>query len=324
MHRENNVDIIRGSEIEPKEVEWLWYPYIPYGKVTLIQGDPGDGKSTFVLNLAALLTTDKPLPFSSEKREPITVIYQNTEDDADDTVIPRFIKAGGDVNRLVFINEEKQALNFTDQRINQAIVQENAKLLILDPLSSYIGADVSLNMANEVRTQFNSLIRVARDNNCAVVIVGHMNKAQGMKALYRTTGSIDVVGAVRSALLIARTSQNMSDSERIMAVQKCNLAPMGKAIVFSVGENGVEWLEQADRSADDILGNTFSYGRPDDKLNEAKDFIRSMLADGAIPATECENKLQAANIKSTTAKKAKKDIGAISEKMGNVWFWRLP
>ena len=102
--------IIAGSEIEPKEVEWLWYPYIPYGKVTMIQGDPGEGKSTFVLNLAAMLTTGTPLPFSVGEYEPMNVIYQNTEDDPEDTVVPRFMNAGGDLNRIFFIDESDAAL----------------------------------------------------------------------------------------------------------------------------------------------------------------------------------------------------------------------
>lgn len=209
MLKEKSVDIIRASEIKPKEVRWLWYSYIPYGKVTLIQGDPGDGKSTSVLNLAALLTTDRPLPFTEEAREPVTVIYQNSEDDADDTVLPRFIKADGDVNRLVFINESEYPLTFSDERLYKAVAQENAKLLILDPLSSYIGGNVSLNMSNEVRSQFNSLIRISKELDCAVIVVAHMNKAQGLKALYRTTGSIDIVAAARSSLLIARISSGI-------------------------------------------------------------------------------------------------------------------
>ena len=324
MLKEKSVDIIRASEIKPKEVRWLWYPYIPYGKVTLIQGDPGDGKSTFVLNLAALLTTDRPLPFTEEAREPVTVIYQNSEDDADDTVLPRFIKAGGDVNRLVFINEAEHPLTFSDERLYNAVVQENAKLLILDPLSSYIGGNVSLNMSNEVRPQFNSLIRIAKELDCAVIVVAHMNKAQGLKALYRTTGSIDIVAAARSSLLIARTSSDISDNERIMAVQKNNLASMGKSVLFSVGDGVVEWLDQVDRSADEILGNCVVNGRPDDRLKEAKDFIQSMLENGPMPAVECENRLKAAGIRKTTAKKAKKELGVISEKEGAVWFWKLP
>ena len=134
------LEIIKASEITPKEVLWLWYPYIPFGKVTLLQGDPGDGKSKLMLSLAALLSKGAPLPFADEDEqgEPMTVIYQTTEDDADDTVVPRFNSAGGDGDRLIFIKEDEKSLTFGDDRIREAVEKYNAKLLILDPMSSYI------------------------------------------------------------------------------------------------------------------------------------------------------------------------------------------
>lgn len=106
------LEIIKASEITPKEVRWLWYPYIPFGKVKLLQGDPSDGKSKLMLSLAALLSKGAPLPFADEDEsgEPMTVIYQTTEDDADDTVVPRFNSAGGDGDRLIFIKEDEKSL----------------------------------------------------------------------------------------------------------------------------------------------------------------------------------------------------------------------
>lgn len=166
----NNVpaklEIIKASEITPKEVRWLWYPYIPFGKVTLLQGDPGDGKSKLMLSLAALLSKGAPLPFADEDEsgEPMTVIYQTTEDDADDTVVPRFNSAGGDGNRLIFIKEDEKSLTFGDDRIREAVEKYNAKLLILDPMSSYIGDTCSMNNANETRAEFNHLIAVSKDD----------------------------------------------------------------------------------------------------------------------------------------------------------------
>ena len=135
------LEIIRASEVTPREVKWLWYPYIPFGKITLLQGDPGDGKSKFMLALSALLTDGKPLPFqeAEEASGPMTVIYQTTEDDADDTVVPRFIASGGNRDNLIFIKENEKHLTFGDDRLQQAIERYNVKLLILDPLSSYIG-----------------------------------------------------------------------------------------------------------------------------------------------------------------------------------------
>ena len=151
------LEIIKASEITPKEVRWLWYPYIPFGKVTLLQGDPGDGKSKLMLSLAALLSKGAPLPFADEDEsgEPMTVIYQTTEDDADDTVVPRFNSAGGDGDRLIFIKEDEKSLTFGDDRIREAVEKYHAKLLILDPMSSYIGGDCSMNNANETRAEFN-------------------------------------------------------------------------------------------------------------------------------------------------------------------------
>lgn len=122
MENEMNVnvplEVIKASEIEPKEVKWLWYPYIPYGKVTLLQGDPGDGKSKLMLSIAALLSKGEPLPFTeTEENEPMTIIYQTTEDDADDTVVPRFNSAGGNGENLIFIKEDEKSLSFGDNRI---------------------------------------------------------------------------------------------------------------------------------------------------------------------------------------------------------------
>ena len=163
------LEVVKASEIEPREVKWLWYPYIPFGKVTLLQGDPGDGKSKLMLSIAALLSKGEPLPFTDEETEPMTIIYQTTEDDADDTVVPRFNSAGGNGENLIFIKEDEKSLSFGDNRIAEAIEKYHAKLLILDPMSSYIGENCSMNNANETRAEFNHLIAVAKNNGWASI-----------------------------------------------------------------------------------------------------------------------------------------------------------
>ena len=114
------LELVKASEITPKEIKWLWYPYIPFGKVTLLQGDPGDGKSQLMLTISAILSKGKPLPFTDaeEASEPMTIIYQTTEDDADDTVVPRFISADGERSKLIFIREAEKNLTFGDSRMN--------------------------------------------------------------------------------------------------------------------------------------------------------------------------------------------------------------
>ena len=315
---------IRASDVEPKEVRWLWYPYIPFGKVTIVQGNPGDGKSTMLLTLSARITRGEPLPFSlQEAQEPMTVIYQTTEDDKEDTVVPRFIRAGGDRERLLFIKEDSKPLTFGDDRIRTVLMDTGAKLLILDPLSSYIG-DCSINAANEVRPAFNHLIKAAKDFDCAIVLVDHMNKNQLADALYRNNGSIDKVGAARSVLTIIKDKDDKS--KKYLVQTKANLAPMGHGIVLSVGENGVDFLEEIEADADEILSRCAAsdIGRPDSRLQEAMDFISGMLEDGRLPARECEAKLREAGIRSGTAKKAKKRLGVVSTKPCIEWYWSLP
>lgn len=316
---------IRASDVEPKEVTWLWYPYIPFGKVTIVQGNPGDGKSTLMLTIAAKLTNGEILPFTEPKDlpEPMTVIYQTTEDDADDTVVPRFMTAGGNRDRLIFIKEDESPLTFADARIGTVIRETGAKLLILDPLSSYIGK-CSLNAANEVRPQFNHLIRAAKSTGCAIVVVDHMNKMQGQSVIFRTVGSIDVVGAVRSVITVVPDPDDKD--KRYMVMSKSNLAPMGSAISFTLGEEGVTFLEELDTTADELLNRLsgFSPGRPDEKLQEAMDFISVMLAEGPVSAAECEARLADAGIRAGTAKKAKKQLGVVSSKPHLSWFWSMP
>ena len=324
----NNVklEILRASEVEPKEVQWLWYPYIPFGKVTLLQGDPGDGKSKLMLSIAAILSRGDKLPFTDEeeRNEPMVIIYQTTEDDADDTVVPRFNSAGGNGENLIFIKEDKKNLSFGDERIAEAIKEYNAKLLILDPMSSYIGEDCSMNNANETRAEFNHLIAVAKETGCAIVIIAHMNKMRDSNPLYRTNGSIDIAGAVRSILAVTQTPNKENPAERYMVQVKSNLAPMGSAISFEVAEKGVNFIEELELTAEEAFTAIApKMGRPNEREEEAIAFMKDMLSHGRMLATECEERLKDAGFKKTTSKKAKKKAGIRSEKEGFFWYWVL-
>ncbi len=321
------LEIIKASEIVPKEVRWLWYPYIPFGKVTLLQGDPGDGKSKLMLSLAALLSKGELLPFADEeeRQEPLTIIYQTTEDDADDTVVPRFNAAGGDGDRLIFIKENEKNLTFGDNRIREAVERFSAKLLILDPMSSYIGGDCSLNNANETRAEFNHLIAVAKDTGCAIVIIAHMNKARDTSPLYRTNGSIDIAGAARSILAVTKTADKSNPDQRYMVQVKSNLAPMGSAILFEVADKGVHFLDEVELSAEEAFSAIApKMGRPNHRLEAATNLIRSVLSGvDKRPAADCVAKLEAAGFKESTYKKAKKRVGVHSVKEGFSWYWTL-
>ncbi len=139
------------SEINAEEVQWLWYPYIPLGKLTIIQGDPGEGKTSFILAVIAALTRGDPLPECEQAAEPMNVIYQTAEDGLADTIKPRLESAGADCTRVLVIDESKRELTLCDARLEEAIRRTGAKLIVLDPLQAYLGSDVDMHRANEVR-----------------------------------------------------------------------------------------------------------------------------------------------------------------------------
>lgn len=327
MSQKKELKIISSTEVEVKDINWLWYPFIPRGKVSILQGDPGEGKSSFMLTLAAYLTRGEPLPFTeyAEPPEPVTVLYQSTEDDYDDTIVPRFIKAGGVKERLAFIDESVNPLTFDDPRISEAIMQTGAKLLVLDPLASYIG-NCSMNASNEVRPKFNALINAARETDCSILVVNHMNKMPGLKAVYRTPGSIDVAGAVRSIMLLARDPDD--EEKRYLVQTKMNLASKGKTLELLINDDGIRFTGISDKTADELLRKQDfapSLGRPDTKIQDARAVIEELLADGtAVPAEDCEAMLKKNGIRRSTAQSAKRELGVRSVKIQDRWFWQLP
>lgn len=205
----------------------------------------------------------------------------------------------------------------------EAVKQTNAKLLVLDPLSAYIGDDTNMNLANECRNKFNYLIKVAKETNCAVVIIGHLNKAQGMKAINRTNGSMDIVGAVRSALIIAKTDEKNKPNERVLVMQKSNLAPTGKAIIFSVDNGVVNWSEEVEKTADEILNASDVIGRPDNQTQNAIELLKEHLNEVPISQKEMMTIINENGISERTIKKAKAILGVQSIKRGTNWYWFL-
>lgn len=128
--QKTELKMIRMSEIQSQEVEWLWYPFIPYGKLTIIQGDPGDGKTTLVLNIAAKLSRGEGLDNDMKVKEPVNVIYQTAEDGLADTVKPRLELAGADCEKILVIDESDKSLSMADERLEEAIARTGAKVLI--------------------------------------------------------------------------------------------------------------------------------------------------------------------------------------------------
>lgn len=224
--------LIAMSEIQAEEVKWLWYPYIPCGKITIVQGDPGEGKTTFVLALAALLTRELSMPGGSLTLPPTNIIYQTAEDGLADTIKPRLDSLGADCSRVLVIDENERELTLNDHRLAQAIQETNAGLVALDPIQAYLGDGVDMHRANEIRPIFKRLCQMAEQTGCAVILIGHMNKMQGAKSAYRGLGSIDFRAAARSVLLVGRSKDD--PNMRVVVHDKSSLAPEGQSILFSL------------------------------------------------------------------------------------------
>ena len=316
------LEIIRMSEIQMREVEWLWYPYLPFGKLTIIQGDPGEGKTTFALRLAAACSTGRPMP-GMESLSPFNVIYQSAEDGLEDTIKPRLTEAGADQERVINIREDKKSLHLLDSRIEKAILQCDAKLLILDPLQGYLGERIDMNRANESREVMKAIGQVAQRTGCAIVLVGHLNKATGMSSAYRGLGSIDFRAVARSVLVVGRLRKNKNI--RVIVHDKSSLAPEGKSLAFNLGnEEGFRWLDGYDGiSAEDLLSGISS--QQETKTMQAEEIIRTMLEDGTeIPGEEIVQAAARKQISRRTVNEAKKNIaGIVSRKVGTKWMWSI-
>lgn len=330
MVEKQNVELklIHMEDVVSKEVEWLWYPYIPYGKITIIEGDPGEGKTTLVLKLAAALSRGLPLPCDDDKEyEPIHIIYQTAEDGIEDTIKPRLVKAGADCSMIRVIDETDKELSMTDDRLEQAIIETGARLIILDPIQAYIGATVDMHRANEIRPMLKHLGMNAEKYNCAIVLIGHMNKAAGSKSTYRGLGSIDIQATARSVLLVARLRDK--PNIRIMAHDKSSLAPTGDAIGFEVTEDsGIVCIGPYDITIDELLSG--NEGRGKKKLDIAENFIKEYFGTNkVIPSNEIMMEAAKRSIKRNTLLSAKKKLGITSDKEkaedGTIyWTWIMP
>jgi energy-coupling factor transporter ATP-binding protein EcfA2 len=270
-----NLRIITLRDLETERVSWLWEPYIPLGKITIIQGDPGDGKTTLALAIAAAVTRGEEVGGRDAAVAPGSVIFQTAEDGLADTVKPRLEAMGADCGRVHVIDESEVSLSLADDRIERAINEKDAKLFVLDPLQAYLGG-ADMHSVNGVRPLMKSLADTAGRTACAIVVIGHLNK-KGGKAQYRGLGSIDIYAAARSVLTVGRIP--LDENMRAIVHGKSNLAAPGASLAFGLDDNGgFTWLGDYDVTLDEIMN-----GKPsrNSQFDRAKRLIKNALANGA-------------------------------------------
>ena len=332
--------MINMESVKVEQIEWLLYPFIPFGKVTIIQGDPGEGKTTMVLQIIAKLTrgesillnekSQKEAQKDSEKNlkqevlsqdnpmQPVNVIYQTAEDGLGDTIKPRLLAAGADCSRVLVIDDQDQPLTMLDVRLEEAIMQTKARMVVLDPIQGFLGTDVDMHRANEIRPLMKRVAVLAEKYHCAIILIGHMNKNSNGKSSYRGLGSIDFQAAARSVLIVGRLKDE--PETRVMCHVKSSLAPEGKSVAFRLDkETGFQWIGEYDISADDLLSGD-ARGQ---KSRIAKEFLLDILADGGMAQKKIEEEASKQGIKKKTLRNAKQELEIDSVKRGNQWFWIL-
>ena len=283
--------LINLADVQIEEIEWLWKPYIPKGKVTLVRGMPGEGKTMVLSSLVAALTNGDPLFNEEERHEPVSCIYQSAEDGLGDTIKPR-LERGDAVQRKVWaINEDQDPLSFTDARIEEAIRDTGAGLMILDPLQAYLGANVDMYRPNEVRPVMTNLVNIAHRTRCAIVLVEHMNKVKGTSAITRGLGSMDITGAARSVLMIGKANDHSEEVYLAHVKSNCEDVP-----AYQQTKSG---------TVEDALLGVFS--DVDEVLSQqVYDFFGGN------------------GISRRTVNSVKKKLGIHSVKRGDAWYWVRP
>ncbi|MCD8086380.1 MAG: AAA family ATPase [Clostridiales bacterium] len=324
MQENNGSNLVTSySEVQSKTVRWLWYPFIAIGKITILQGDPGDGKSTMMLNLISEISTGGTTPDGKALGAPRRVLYQCSEDGLEDTIKPRLEKCGADCRNVGFINEETGgALTLDDERLRQAIMEYRPRFVVIDPIQAYIGGGADLQVAGKARKLMSRLSMWAGVYECAIVLVGHLNKKEGQKDLYRSFGSIDVVASARSVLQVERDEEDQSI--RVVHQIKNSLGPTGGCFRFEIRpETGFKWLGCDLAAGQENLPAKIEPPVFTTKMERAAHLIRQLLADGDMSSKEIYERLSEQGIGHRTAEDTKKEIGVRCYRKMKSWYWSL-
>jgi len=335
------------SHVEPQPVAWLWRGRIPFGKLTILDGDPGLGKSTLMLDVAARLSTGRAMPHDRPDGPaippagPSPVVLLSAEDGVADTIRPRLEAASAQLNRVFVFSRMPAEIYNGPFRIPehlyflQALVERlQARLVILDPLVAYLGRGINANSDQDVRSALHPLAYQAERSGVAVVVVRHLSKQHASgNPLYRGGGSIGLIGAARSGLLAAPDPDDPTQKRRVLASTKCNVGPLPPALVYRLvsapsGVAAVAWEGLSGHTAADLL----AYGeesRGGAALAAAKAILSAVLADGPVPATVVQRHVRQAGLSSSLVWRAKTALRVSSQKIGGrgssqSWVWALP
>jgi hypothetical protein len=338
----------RASSIKPEHIRWLSPGRLAAGKITILDGDPGLGKSQIAIDWVARITTGRALPGAAgwTDDDPVTAargaVLLSAEDGEADTIVPRLLAAGADLNRVILLdmvddqgNSYLPSIDGDLDAIEAQIEAANAAILVLDPLMSYLGRDVNANRDQDVRQVLSPLASMLARTGCSSAILRHLNKASGMASLYRGGGSIGIIGAARVGLIAAKDAKDESGKRRILAVQKCNIGPEGPSLAYRIvgvpdlDTSRVEWLGETNETADQLLAAPASQSERDE-ATESEVWLFAYLSaaeNNRVEATTVFRDGGKQGFSQITLRRAKSGIGAKALRQGfgkdGVWVWQL-
>jgi|GEM_PF-523180 len=332
-------ELVRLSDVVTEDVRWLWPRYIPLGKITVVDGDPGLGKSTMMLDIAARTSVGKAMPdgHRGDLAEPAGVVILSAEDGLGDTIRPRLDGAGADVTRIVALKGVRDSAGVRLPTledlgaIEAAIRLVDAKLVIIDPVMAYLGADVNSYRDQDIRRLLAPIAALAERLGVAVVIVRHLNKGTGGSAIYRGGGSIGIIGAARSGLLVGKDPDD--ERKRVLVGVKHNLSAPPQALAFHMeaasdtSTASIVWDGPSNHSADSVLA-TPAGEEEVSALYGAKVVLREILKAGPVAAKTVAAEAKAAGVSERTLKRAKAALQVQVTRVGfggtGGWEWSLP
>jgi hypothetical protein len=324
-------DLIRLSDVEARPVRWIWEPYIPARMLSMCSGDPGAGKSYIALSISADLTRGRLR--DGRIVEPANVLYLSVENPIAESIRPRFDLLGGDAARFFVLKGTVAAADGEEMRgsitlsdipmLEDALVETKAKLIVVDPIQSYLGASIDLHRSNETRPILDGLSKLAEAHGCAVLLLRHLSKQSGGKAIHRGLGSIDLSGAVRSEMLAGSLPDD--PESRALVHIKSNVGRMGRTLGYSIdGEGRFSWTGESPITASDLLAAP--EGPERSKRERAQEWLSALLKSGSREEQEIRSLAESEGFSRATLRRAKDALRVKSRKgtFGGSWIWSLP
>jgi hypothetical protein len=321
------------ADISVTRIDWLWKGRIPAGMISILDGDPGEGKSTISHDLSARVTTGAPMPGETSGNPPGGVVLISYEEHPGAVTVPRLQGAHADLSRVFIWDLAARPFNLRDSQaeLRGEIERVGARLVVIDPLMAAMPPDLNSNRDQDVRSVLAGISSIAEQTGCAILLVRHLNKRSGDSALYRGGGSIGIIGAARVGLLLARDPEaENDDAARVLAVTKCNVSRMAPALrqrlvpapspAPGVEVARIQWGETAHGSADELVQPSEERS----ELSRAVELLRELLASGSVAAKDAQEALRANGVSDRTERRAKNKLGVVAERDGikGPWRWR--